>query len=274
VTKVETLRELLRQGAAAARVGERVAAREAFRRATELAPDSEEAWLGLAGAVESLVEKRSCFERVLRIDPNNADAQAGLEWVSRKENEARQAEKAPDRAGPTPPLTIQPSLSVPAEQAGDGPVFCYYHPNVETALRCNRCGKPICVKCAQRTPVGYRCPDCIRSQQAIFYTAGWLDYVFVVVVGLVASAIGAAIVGSLGLWLVIFLGPLAGGVIAETARWAARRRRGRHMAAVVSACIVVGALPTLLFASRSLWGLGAVVIYIVMAIGTAYARLR
>jgi hypothetical protein len=268
------LQELLRQGAAAARVGERDAAQKAFRRATELAPESEEAWLGLAGAVESLAEKKACFERVLKINPGNADAQAGLAWVARKERGIEQPPKVLAKIGPDPPPAAKPAPAVPAIPAGDEPVFCHYHSNVETALRCNRCGKPICVKCAQRTPVGYRCPDCIRSQQAIFYTAGWLDYALVVVVGFFASAIGAAIVGSLGLWLVIFLGPLAGGVIAEAARWAARRRRGRHMAAIVSACIVVGALPTLLFAGRSLWGLGAVVIYVVMAIGTAYARLR
>ena len=152
--------------------------------------------------------------------------------------------------------------------------FCHYHPNVETALRCNKCGKPICARCAQRTPVGYRCRDCVRSQQAIFYTAGWLDYVLVVVVGLVTSTIGAAVVGSLGLWLAIFLGPVAGGVIAAAARWAARQRRGRYMAAIVAGCIVVGALPALLFARPGIWGWGSLIIYVATAIGTAYARLR
>ena len=131
----------------------------------------------------------------------------------------------------------------------------------------------MCVRCAQQTPVGYRCPECIRSQQAVFYTAGWMDYVFVVSVGLVASAIGAAIVGS-SIWLAIFLGPVAGGVIAEVARWAARRRRGRYMAHIVSGCIVIGALPRLLFMGLNLWGLGGLVIYVATAIGAAYARLR
>ncbi|MFZ5918284.1 MAG: hypothetical protein ACOYZ7_15180 [Chloroflexota bacterium] len=151
---------------------------------------------------------------------------------------------------------------------------CAYHPNVETGLRCNRCGKPICVRCARRTPVGYRCPECIREQQAIFYSAGWLDYVLVVVVGLVTSVVGAAIVGSLGIWLAIFLGPAAGGIIAEAARWAARRRRGRYMALMVSGCIVVGALLVLPFVGIGLYGLGGLGIYAVTAIGMAYARLR
>jgi len=261
ISKEKELQKLLRQGAAAARVDEREAAQEAFRRATALFPESQEAWLGLAGTVESLAEKRSCFERVLEIAPGNADAQAGLAWVIQKEKQAEpKAEKETQE---------QTGLT----QDGDEVVYCYYHPDVETGLRCNKCGKPICVRCAHRTPVGYRCRDCIRSQQANFYTAGWLDYVLVVAVGLVASFIGAAIIGS-SIWLAIFLGPLAGGIIAEAARWAARRRRGQHMAAIVSACIIVGALPTLLFVGLNLWGLAGLVIYVATAIGTAYARLR
>lgn len=257
------LQKLLQQGAAAARVGERDAAQEAFRQATELAPESEEAWLGLAGAVESLAEKRACFQRVLAINPHNADAQAGLDWVARKE---RMQEKEPG----------EEKTEEQAQKALDEgeTIYCFYHPNVETRLRCNKCGKPICAKCAVLTPVGYRCPDCIRSQQAIFYSAGWLDYVLVVAVGLVASAIGAAIVGSLGIWFAIFLGPVAGGLIAEAARWAARRRQGRYMAAIVSGCIIFGALPTLPFVGLSLWALGGLLIYVATAIGTAYARLR
>jgi len=277
VTRTETeLQELLRQGAAAARVGERDAAQEAFRQATELAPDSQEAWLGLAGAVESLAEKRTCFERVLEIDLGNPDAQAGLAWVSRKEKEkeANRSQQAVARVEPAPSLTTEPILTAPTQHVADGPIFCHFHPSVETALRCNKCGKPICAKCAQRTPVGYRCPDCIRSQQATFYSAGWLDYALVVVVGLVASTIGAAIVVSLGIWLAILLGPVAGGIIAEAARWAARRRRGRYMAAIVSGCIVIGALPMLLVVGLNLWGLGGLVIYVATALGTAYARLR
>ncbi len=66
-----------------ARVGEREAAPSTFRRATELTPDSREAWLGLAGAVEHLAKKRTCFERVLRLDPENTDALTGLAWVAR-----------------------------------------------------------------------------------------------------------------------------------------------------------------------------------------------
>ena len=33
-------------------------------------------------------------------------------------------------------------------------LYCYVHPNRETALRCNHCNRPICADCAIRTPTG------------------------------------------------------------------------------------------------------------------------
>src|SRR5918998_2748126 len=49
---------------------------------------------------------------------------------------------------------------------GAGPVPCADHPDVETRLRCSRCGKPICSRCGVRTPVGMRCPDCAGTRAA------------------------------------------------------------------------------------------------------------
>src|ERR687893_2221622 len=48
-----------------------------------------------------------------------------------------------------------------------GPVPCADHPDVETRLRCSRCGRPICPRCGVRTPVGMRCPDCAGTRSAI-----------------------------------------------------------------------------------------------------------
>ena len=33
-------------------------------------------------------------------------------------------------------------------------LYCANHPTIATSLRCNRCNKPICHKCAVLTPVG------------------------------------------------------------------------------------------------------------------------
>lgn len=47
---------------------------------------------------------------------------------------------------------------------------CYRHPEVETGLRCNRCNQPICPQCARRSPVGFRCPDCVADVQKRYYS--------------------------------------------------------------------------------------------------------
>ena len=48
-----------------------------------------------------------------------------------------------------------------------GPVPCADHPDVETRLRCSRCGRPICPRCSVRTPVGVRCPDCGGTRSSV-----------------------------------------------------------------------------------------------------------
>lgn len=169
----------------------------------------------------------------------------------------------------------------------DEVIYCSLHPDVETRLRCNKCGAPICPRCAVQTPVGFRCPQCVRSQQAIFYTATPLDYAIATVVGLVASTVAGFIMGRLGIFLALILGPVAGGVIAEVVRWATGRRRGRWIWLVVSGCIVAGALvaafsPLLFlftpeglpYLSLSMFARLDLIVYVALAIGTAYARLR
>ena len=159
------------------------------------------------------------------------------------------------------------------------PQYCVNHPNVETYLRCNKCGQPICVRCVVSTPVGYRCKDCVRAQQRVFY-AGFrpTDYLIAAAVALPLALVAGWLVPSLG-WYVIFLGPLAGTGIVQVVRWAVRRRRGQYTWMVVCACIVVGALPKLLlsilsFLAGGVMGLVWNVVYLVVATGAAYAQMR
>ena len=62
-------------------------------------------------------------------------------------------------------VDIEPSDQPPAS----GPGVCYRHPETETGLRCNRCNKLICAKCANQSPVGFRCPDCILDVKERYY---------------------------------------------------------------------------------------------------------
>ncbi|MBA3864945.1 MAG: rhomboid family intramembrane serine protease [Solirubrobacterales bacterium] len=44
---------------------------------------------------------------------------------------------------------------------------CYRHPDRETAVSCSSCGRPICPDCMTPTPVGMRCPECMRQQTKV-----------------------------------------------------------------------------------------------------------
>jgi hypothetical protein len=171
----------------------------------------------------------------------------------------------------------------PPREESETITFCYRHPDVETRLRCSRCGKPICTKCAVRTPVGFRCPDCVREQQDKFYTGGGLDYVIAVIVALPLSLIAGGIFTfilagiSFFAWIIsFFAAPVVGGIIAEAVRRAVGRRRSRHLATVVATCLVLGVAPFLLFMllSGNLFGLIVPGILLFLGVGTVVARLR
>jgi hypothetical protein len=43
---------------------------------------------------------------------------------------------------------------------------CYRHPRRETGVSCSNCGRPICHECMIPAPVGFRCPECVKEQNA------------------------------------------------------------------------------------------------------------
>ncbi len=161
------------------------------------------------------------------------------------------------------------------------PVYCANHPGVETSLRCYRCGKPICAKCARRTPTGYLCPECVRGQQKIFVTAVWSDYVLggltAGVLGFVASLL-VSLVGGLGFigWILVFVGASSAGVmIAEAVRYVTRKHRSRPLFITVAAAVAVGALPMILVQGLRLNFFGLIFqgIFLFIAIPIVFTRL-
>lgn len=171
--------------------------------------------------------------------------------------------------------------------------FCVNHPQTETLLRCNKCGKPVCIKCVRLTPVGYRCNECLGIQRAGYYTSTSADYLIAALVGLVLGAVGGFGMGLLpGFWIVgIFVGPAAGGIVSEAIRRAISKRRGQYIWLAACIAIALGGLiglvaPALFVAlgrgalsqfavllPRLLFNIGFW-IYLALALSTTYARLR
>lgn len=155
------------------------------------------------------------------------------------------------------------------------PVYCVNHPNVETSLRCKRCNRPICSKCAIATPTGYICPDCENQQQKSFDTALPGDYILAVLLTLILSGVGSVISQSLG-FFTLLLAPAAGIVIAEIIRAVIRKRRARRLFQAVAAAAVAGGLPMILIAlmRQGLWGIAIAVFYTITVTTTVYQRLK
>lgn len=177
------------------------------------------------------------------------------------------------------------SSETPEPQVGEV-LYCANHPETETYLRCNKCGKPICLKCAELTEVGYRCKECIREQQNVFYNAmtsdNWIAFAVAAGITLVAWPIAAyflKITGFFGWIIAILAGSGAGAALAQIIRNSVGRRRGRHIRYFSLAGILVGLLLSAVvttfafdffFPFASLQGL----VFAVLAIVAAYQLLK
>lgn len=173
----------------------------------------------------------------------------------------------------TNPITeVNPTTNTTAEEAA---LTCTIHPKVETSLRCNKCGRPMCSKCAVRTPVGYRCKECVRGQKQIYYNANRLDPVIQFAITFVAAAIATPVAGLLNFgffsWLIAFwVGSAAGALAADLAHRAVGKRRGEYSWLIVAGGIVAGGVIGSFFAGFSLTAL----IFVAMAVSGAVGRLR
>ncbi len=261
MTDIELI-NLVKQANVAAASGAREQAIQMFREVVRRDPDHVSAWMQLATLVEDPEEKRACLQRVLTLNPYHEDARAMLATLEGEETEASEVAKDEEVE-----------------------VFtCFYHPDRTTTLRCNKCGRPICPDCAIRTPVGYRCPDCVREQQDKFYTATATD----VLIG-AAVAWGSGLIAGVVLWLLIlilgglgffgflaafFLGPAVGGATAELALRAMGKRRARRFPWIGTAALVVGMLMVAGVTGALFMGLLTSGLFLVLAASTFYARIK
>lgn len=77
-----SVQELVEEGIAALKSGDRVKARALFREAIFRNPREELAWLWMSGVISGQKEQHYCLERVLAINPNNLAARKGLEIIT------------------------------------------------------------------------------------------------------------------------------------------------------------------------------------------------
>ncbi len=54
-------------------------------------------------------------------------------------------------------------MSQPADTRA---TYCYRHPDRQSYVLCQRCGRTICPECQTPAPVGVICPECMRQQRA------------------------------------------------------------------------------------------------------------
>ena len=176
---------------------------------------------------------------------------------------------------------ITPENPTPDNVATD--MVCYRHPQKETALRCTKCDRYICAQCANRTPVGYICPECLRQQENRFFTGKLSDYGIAAIIAfplsLVVAVIFSLFIARIGFlsWIIAFIvAPMAGGFIAEAVRWGVQRRRSRYLGRITATCLIVAVVPFLLLHlfSGNFFGLIVPGILLFTGTGTILARLR
>ena len=161
---------------------------------------------------------------------------------------------------------------------------CAIHPDVETNLRCGKCGQPICPKCLVQTPVGARCPKCANVRKLPVFEVSGVFYLRAIGAGLGISAVMGALwwyVAGLGgfLYLDLILGLVTGYTIGEVVSRSVNRKRGRGLQAIAGMGTVVAYVISYIIDDPSLgsldnmisiWGLAA----LALGIFVAMARLR
>jgi hypothetical protein len=125
-----------------------------------------------------------------------------------------------------------------------GPTRCATHPDVETNLRCGKCGKPICPRCLVQTPVGARCQACARLYTLPTFRVSGRYYLKAAAAGLgLAAAFGVAwgfIEDFLPSYLFGLLAAVGiGWAIGEVVSRVTNRKRSRGLAVIAGGAVVL-----------------------------------
>jgi len=165
----DEMREWLAEGIARAKAGQREQAREMLLRVVERDERNVQAWLWLSGLVDDLQDRRVALENVLAIEPENAFARAGLNWLD------QQSLSQPPPIAQSP-LEQEPLDAVPQDQA---PAPAESEATLEEE-RCPSCGQSVIANDS-------RCPHCaqllaVHEPRVREFPApvGWLSAAYVI----------------------------------------------------------------------------------------------
>lgn len=131
-----------------------------------------------------------------------------------------------------------------AESGGVIAEKCANHPNVETYLKCSRCGKPICPDCVIPTPVGGRCRECAQLRRPPTFQVGAGRYSKALLYGVAAAVVAGYLWGRVGSafglsWMLLLL---VGYVVGEAASRGADRRVSGGLVVMAGALTVFAAV--------------------------------
>jgi tetratricopeptide (TPR) repeat protein len=139
---------LLQAGIAAAKAGERGKARELLQRVVAADESNLQAWLWLSDVVNTLEDQEVCLENVLTLDPSNATARKGLDWVRAQIDATPEIE----------PISIFPHVEMDelrqrearvsidfSDAEFDDPLLCVYcaHPTRDEDKSCPSCHRSL-----------------------------------------------------------------------------------------------------------------------------------
>ncbi|MBA7663548.1 hypothetical protein ES703_71593 [subsurface metagenome] len=127
---------------------------------------------------------------------------------------------------------------------------CATHPEIETNLKCGKCGKPICPKCMVQTPVGARCPDCARLYKLPTYRVSTKYYLRAVGTALGMAIVCGVVWGLIGSFVPFFflnllLAAGAGYAIGEVVSLSVNRKRGTGLATIAGIAVAISYLVSL-----------------------------
>lgn len=274
--------QLLQQGRAAMQQGDRYAARQFFRQATDLAPDYTEAWLELGRAMPLLQEQCVYIQRALNLDPTLISAREHLQAIEKLLADGAQID--PSIQSTQRPVAAASDTAAHGVSAESSTIaFCHAHPAQTTDLHCTQCSKPICGQCMLPAAVGQLCRPCARERRPPQYKVSARTILVTVPVVTVLSAgvsvIGTAILAQLPIisfYLFALVVPAAAGLLVRLIDRLTHSKRGKRMQWAVGSALWIGALPVLALAVLSMAPLEVLLllIFMVLLTSTTAASLR